>query len=60
MEVGDGRQYASFVGTVLDREPRLVVLVGLEASNEEALGPTAAAPMFARVVRRVFSPKDRT
>lgn len=53
-DLGGDHQYASFVGTVLNREPRLVVLVGLEALNEEALGPTAAAPLFARIARRLF------
>jgi cell division protein FtsI (penicillin-binding protein 3) len=57
-DLGGDHQYASFVGSVLNREPRLVVLVGLEASNKDALGPTAAAPMFARIVRRVFEPKN--
>jgi cell division protein FtsI (penicillin-binding protein 3) len=43
------RTYASFVGTVLDREPRYVVLVGLVAPREGGTGPTAAAPTFARI-----------
>jgi cell division protein FtsI/penicillin-binding protein 2 len=53
-DLGGDHQWASFIGTVLNREPRLVVLVGLEATNEEALGPAASAPTFARIVRRMF------
>jgi cell division protein FtsI/penicillin-binding protein 2 len=41
--------YASFVGTVLDREPRYVALVGLVAPREGGTGPKAAAPAFARI-----------
>ena len=35
---------AGFVGTVLDREPRVVILVGLEGSPKGGTGPSAAAP----------------
>jgi cell division protein FtsI (penicillin-binding protein 3) len=42
--------YASFVGTVLDREPRFVALVGLVGPREGGTGPSAAAPAFARLV----------
>jgi cell division protein FtsI (penicillin-binding protein 3) len=44
------RTYASFVGTVLDREPRFVALVGLVGPREGGTGPSAAAPTFARIV----------
>jgi cell division protein FtsI (penicillin-binding protein 3) len=55
-QLDGGRLYASFVGTVLDRTPRLVVLVGLEAPREGGSGPSAAAPAFAAVARRLFEP----
>lgn len=53
-DLGGGRMYASFVGTVIDHAPRLVVRVGLEAPQGDATGPTAAAPVFARIVHRVW------
>jgi cell division protein FtsI (penicillin-binding protein 3) len=48
---GDGGEsmYSSFIGTVLDREPRYVALVGLVAPREGGTGPKAAAPIFARI-----------
>lgn len=48
-DLGDGTTYASFVGAVVDVEPRWVVLVGLVAPREGATGKTAAAPLFARI-----------
>jgi cell division protein FtsI (penicillin-binding protein 3) len=53
-DLGDDRSYASFVGTVLDWSPRIVVLVGLEAPREGGSGPSAAAPTFARIARRLI------
>jgi cell division protein FtsI (penicillin-binding protein 3) len=53
-DLGGDRDYASFVGRVLDREPRVVVLVGLEAPAEDGTGSTAAAPVFARIARRLI------
>jgi cell division protein FtsI/penicillin-binding protein 2 len=50
----DGHVYASFVGTVLDREPQFVALVGLEGPREGGSGPNAAAPVFARIARRIL------
>lgn len=49
--------YASFVGTVLDREPRFVALVGIEAPEGKANGPTAAAPAWARIAGRIIGEK---
>lgn len=48
-DLGDGTTYASFVGAVVDVEPRWVVLVGLVAPRDGATGKTAAAPLFARI-----------
>lgn len=47
------RVYASFVGTVLDREPALVTLVGLVDPQHDGSGPSSAAPVFARVAKRL-------
>jgi cell division protein FtsI (penicillin-binding protein 3) len=55
-DLGHDHSYASFVGTVLDREPRFVALVGLEDPREGGTGPTAAAPAFARIARRLLVP----
>jgi cell division protein FtsI (penicillin-binding protein 3) len=52
--IGDHRLYASFVGTVLDG-PRVVILVGLVAPAANGTGPTAAAPVFARIARRLIA-----
>jgi cell division protein FtsI (penicillin-binding protein 3) len=51
------RTYASFVGTVLDRRSPLVILVGLEAPQNDGTGPSAAAPTFAGIARRLFVEK---
>ena len=50
----DGPTYASFVGTALDPKPKFVVLVGLVSPREGGTGPSAAAPTFARIVRRLL------
>lgn len=52
-DLGDGRSYASFVGTVVGWKPPFVVLVGLEAPRDGGTGPSAAAPVFARIARRL-------
>jgi cell division protein FtsI (penicillin-binding protein 3) len=54
-EAGADVYYASFVGSVLDREPRFVALVGLEVPEGKATGATAAAPAWARLVSRILS-----
>ncbi len=54
-----GHVYASFVGTVLDRSPRLITLVGLESPREGGNGPSAAAPVFARITRRLLAGTER-
>jgi cell division protein FtsI (penicillin-binding protein 3) len=51
----DGTSYASFVGAVVDVEPRWVVLVGLVAPREGATGKTAAAPLFARIAGQLVA-----
>ena len=53
-DLGDERSYASFVGTVVGFKPRFVVLVGLEAPRDGGTGPSAAAPVFARIARRLI------
>jgi cell division protein FtsI (penicillin-binding protein 3) len=52
-ESGADMSYVSFVGTVLDREPRFVALVGLEVPEGKATGPTAAAPAWAQIAARI-------
>jgi cell division protein FtsI (penicillin-binding protein 3) len=54
-EAGAEVYYASFVGSVLDREPRLVALVGLEVPEVKATGATAAAPAWAKLAARILS-----
>ena len=53
-KTGTADRYASFVGTVVGFKPRFVVLVGLEAPRDEGSGPRAAAPVFARIARRII------
>ena len=56
-DLEDGRSYASFVGTIVGWKPPFVVLVGLEAPRDgdggTGTGPSAAAPVFARIARRL-------
>ena len=52
-DLGDEHSYASFVGTVPGWKPGFVVLVGLEAPRDEGTGASAAAPVFARIARRL-------
>lgn len=52
-DLGGDRFYASFVGAVVDREPLRVVLVGLVDPKNRGNGPTAAAPLFARIAARL-------
>ncbi len=54
-EAGPNVYYASFVGGVLDREPRFVALVGLEVPEGKATGASAAAPAWARLASRILS-----
>jgi cell division protein FtsI (penicillin-binding protein 3) len=56
-ELSDDRTYASFVGTILDRPSPLVILVGLEEPNRGGSGPSAAAPTFARIAKRLSTAK---
>jgi len=49
----EGHLYSSFVGTILDQGPPLVTLVGLEAPKNGGSGPAAAAPLFARIAKRI-------
>jgi cell division protein FtsI (penicillin-binding protein 3) len=51
----EGRMVASFVGTVLGHAPTRVVLVEIEAEGRGITGPSAAAPVFARVAQRLTS-----
>lgn len=53
--LGDGRMYASFVGSVLDRTPRVVILVGMVVPRGTITGPTAAAPAFARLAAAIYA-----
>jgi cell division protein FtsI (penicillin-binding protein 3) len=47
--------YASFVGSVLDREPHFIALVGLEVPEGKATGATAAAPAWRKLASRILS-----
>ena len=52
--------YASFVGFVPSTAPRFVILVGAEApkgKDDNANGPTVAAPAFSRVASRALAAK---
>jgi len=53
-DLGNDRNYASFCGTVLDRAPPRVILVGLYDPARSGNGPKAAAPVFARIARRLY------
>jgi cell division protein FtsI (penicillin-binding protein 3) len=57
-EQGKEMYYVSFVGSVLDREPRFVALVGLEAPAGKASGPTAAAPAWGRLAARIVQARS--
>jgi beta-lactamase regulating signal transducer with metallopeptidase domain len=51
---GRDRTYASFIGIADLPSRRIVALVGIEAASRDELGgPTAAAPAFARLVKRL-------
>ncbi|MGH7436007.1 MAG: penicillin-binding transpeptidase domain-containing protein [Polyangiaceae bacterium] len=54
-EAGSDVYYASFVGSVLNREPRFVALAGLEVPEGKATGASAAAPAWARLASRILS-----
>jgi cell division protein FtsI (penicillin-binding protein 3) len=49
------RVYASFIGSVIDREPRFVALVGVLSARDGVSGPSVAAPAFGRLVARILS-----
>ena len=51
----DGREltYASFIGVADLPSRRIVALVGIGASGDDMSGRTAAAPAFARLVKRI-------
>jgi cell division protein FtsI (penicillin-binding protein 3) len=51
----DGREatYASFIGVADLASGRLVLLVGIAAVRDKFYGGDAAAPSFARLVRRI-------
>ena len=59
-ETGQQMYYASFVGSVLDREPRFVALVGLEVPAARGSGPQSAAPAWARLARRILDASSET
>jgi beta-lactamase regulating signal transducer with metallopeptidase domain len=50
---GRDRTYASFIGVADLPSRRIVALVGIEAARDDVGGPTAAAPAFARLVKRL-------
>jgi len=50
-DLADGHSWASFVGALVDVEPRLVILVGLEGVPG-GTGGKSAAPVFARIAAR--------
>lgn len=53
-ELEDGRLFASFVGTIRGFKPPFVIFVGLEAPKDRGTGPDTAAPLFARIARRIL------
>jgi cell division protein FtsI (penicillin-binding protein 3) len=50
---GHERTYASFIGVADLPSRRLVALVGVQASRDDMSGGEAAAPVFARLMKRV-------
>lgn len=54
-EAGADVYYAKFVGSVLDREPRFVALVGLEVPEGKGTGASAAVPAWAKLASRLLS-----
>jgi cell division protein FtsI (penicillin-binding protein 3) len=54
-EAGADVYYASFIGSVLDREPRFVALVGLEVPEGKGTGASAAAPAWRKLALRILS-----
>ncbi len=51
----DGRdlRYASFIGVADLPARRIVALVGIDGSRDDLSGGKAAAPVFARLVKRI-------
>lgn len=50
----DSPPYASFIGVLPVSAPRYVILVGIEGRNAETTGGKSAAPVFARLARRLL------
>jgi beta-lactamase regulating signal transducer with metallopeptidase domain len=50
---GRRRTYASFIGVADLPSRRIVALVGIEGSRDDLSGGKAAAPVFARLVKRI-------
>jgi beta-lactamase regulating signal transducer with metallopeptidase domain len=53
MPDGRDRTYASFIGVADLPSGRIVALVGIETSRDDLSGGKAAAPAFARLVKRI-------
>lgn len=53
-DLADGSLFASFVGTIPGFKPPFVIFVGLEAPKDHGTGPSTAAPLFARIARRIL------
>jgi cell division protein FtsI (penicillin-binding protein 3) len=52
---GHERTYASFIGVADLPSRRVVVLVGIETTRSDLSGGKAAAPVFARLVKRMLA-----
>ena len=52
-DLGADGTYASFIGAVLDRTPSVVILVGLEGAKGNPFGGKVAAPVFAKIAKRI-------
>ena len=48
------RVYASFVGAVMEGSPETILVGIVSPSKEGASGPSAAAPVFARIAKRII------
>lgn len=53
MPLDDKRNYASFVGRVLDG-PKIVLLVGIVSGDDGAVGGKVAGPAFAKIMQRMM------
>lgn len=54
-KTGTAQNYASFVGAVPARDPRVVILVGADGPQGGATGGEVAAPAFRRIGERVLA-----